>query len=358
MGKALFFLFYCFGCFSIFFLWAKNIQCYSIQYLITFLLCFFLGFRGLNSGADTETYLIFFDSIASGSVSQMFEPGFQFFSFLMVKFLSAEFYLLFISVLQFSFLLLALYFIRLQNPMACIWLLLAFMPGLDLATSAIRSFLAASFGALVLCFTMKYRRLYLLNYLPALFHSSYFLVPLFLTSFFRGLSWRKLNIIYMLSFFLFVLFIFLDTDFIGGAIGSYVTGYGVFSKFVRYVILKDDLLSPLVRFYFVFLSLVLSALLLYMARYKKAYDVYGYYQQMCSVVICCQFVYALISFSSFAYRFYYIYYVLQIIALVYGLSNFFDRRRAIFIYFLLLFGGFLSTYTTNKFLGYTFFTFF
>jgi len=356
MDKFVFFSILGFGYIYILSFWSSNKTNYLLQFIFVLFIGLFFGFRSESSGSDTGTYLRYFQSILDLNIQHNFEYGFTQFSTALVSILSKDIYLVVIVLIQLLFLYFSFISIKLRNTLACIWLFIAFMPGLDLISSAIRSFMAASVGAFIFCSTINRPKLKIFNLVPVIFHFSYALIFLISIIPVKKTSVKLINAIYCWSVFNFLFLLVFDVRFFASILNDFTSGYGILSKLVRYIVLENDLLSPLVRFYFSFLTIVLSSVLIYLLnKQKKDNDIDEVFFNLVFLSILAQFFFSIVSFTDFAYRFYYVYYTLQIIGVVYGLSLLANKKLGFFIYSGLLFFGFITTYATNKFSNYGFF---
>ncbi|HDU8571783.1 TPA: EpsG family protein [Vibrio parahaemolyticus] len=336
--------------------WNRKDISQVVPFLFVILICYGLGFRGNESGTDTSEYVIYFLKLREGIETRNFELMFYFISKIIVHIFSIDYVLFIFLVLQLAFYFFGNRELGITNTLASVLLFLAFMPGLDLATSAVRNFTCVSVGILILSYVVRNRISSLWNIIPCLFHSSYVIV--FALSFSRlQFNWIKLRIIQVISIIFFAFSSSVSSAFVDDLFRQYTSGYGIFSKLSRYLVLDNELFAPIIRLYFVVVSILITSFILFINWRVKESNTDIVFIKLANLTILGQAFYALVSFSDFAYRFFYIYYAIAICTLMYALSNYLKTKDAIVCYSALFVFGLFSTYSSGKFLRYELFTF-
>jgi hypothetical protein len=127
----------------------------------------------------------------------------------------------------------------------------------------------------------------------------------------------------------------------------------VVGKLLRYLINKQTFFSKSVFMYFPVLSIFLTLANFYFIRVLRVVsDRTSICLYSLSTLLFCAF--ALVSFSPFSYRFMYVAYVFQVFLFGYLMDHRGYSDWVKLMYFCVIFGSSLITYTTNTMSGFTF----
>jgi len=333
--------------------WSKKLRKLNIPFSWFFIYAFslLLGFRSRHSGVDTMSYFNYFNDIASNrSPDYSFELGFTYFTYLIAEIFSVEVYIFLLSFMPLFFLYLSSRLLKIENRLFCIVLFIAFIPGLDMLTNAVRGGLALTIGlALLVATVIRQNKFAVLNFLPMLVHASYGIVAI-ISLFPKRFSGYKIHLLlFSSSLFFFATWIFINPLSMLSIIEGYSQDVNSLGKLVRYLLLEKELMSLPVKLYFVFISILFSCIyFLTFKMYEEArHD--EVLSRMVFIILSTQFVYALFSFSQYSFRFMFLAYPLQIIMTAYVLDKYYSGILRNIIVFLLCSFGLMTTYTTHSF---------
>lgn len=333
--------------------WSKEVNKLNAPFSWFFIYAFsvLLGFRSRFSGVDTMSYFNYFNDVSSNQTPDYsFELGFTYFTFFMTSITSVEIYIFFLTFIQLLSLYLSCKLLNIENKLLCIVLFIVFMPGLDMLTNGLRGGVSLAIGLVVLVATViKNNRLAALNFLPMLIHASYGILAI-ISLFTQRFSRSSIHtLLFSLSLFFFTVWVFVNPLSMLAVIEGYSQESNYLGKLVRYLIIEKELMSFSVKIYFIVLSILLSSIYFFTLKVNDKSKKDEVLSRMIFIILSGQFLYALFSFSQYAYRFMFLVYPLQIVMVAYVIDKYFSGLfRNILIYVLLVLGV-LSTYTTNSF---------
>ncbi|EGQ8204168.1 hypothetical protein GWZ47_16590 [Vibrio cholerae] len=231
-----------------------------ISFIFVIVFSALFGLRSEKSGTDTIEYIEYFQSkLQNPDGNYRFELGFEHITSFFAIFGSDEFYIFSLTFLILIFLLISACRFK-CNVAIFLVSFFCFLPGLDMITNGIRNTLATIISLLLLSFSNDRGtniRTILVISTSSLIHKSTLMYSLVL------IVSRIINIerhaksLILFSVFLFMLANFTHYSNLFQFLSGYTSGYGIFSKFSRYLVNSDELLSPYVKLYFFVVSLTL-----------------------------------------------------------------------------------------------------
>jgi len=336
--------------------WSKNLTKLNttLTWLFLYLFSIFIGFRSLNSGVDTISYFNYFNAILLGEQTDFsFEKGFELFTYVLTVIGNAEFYVFLLSFLQLLLLLISARILKIKNNLIVLVLFLSFLPGLDMLTNGVRGGLALALGLPILIITAVNRNKFkILNFIPMIIHSSYGIIAL-ISLLINKFSSVKLNIfLFIANIILFAMWLILTPLSLLGYLETFSSDSGLIGKLVRYLLIDKQLMSLSVKLYFMFVSISFSVIYFLCLKLNRAVYSDVRLTRIVFITLAGQFLYALISFSEYSYRFMYLVYPLQILMLSYVVDKYMSgSARNILIFFICALGISL-TYSTKTFYSF------
>ncbi|MFY8273986.1 EpsG family protein [Pseudoalteromonas sp. SSDWG2] len=314
----------------------------------------FIGFRSSISGSDTLSYINYFEDIKHGNSPAFgFEIGFELLTRFFVLFDRVDIYIFFLTFSQMLLVYVAACTLKLKNKILVLILYVCYLPGLDMLSNATRGGLALSLGLPILVFTVvRNRGSRVFNFLPLMFHSSYLILAIngLLSKRFSG--YRLNFFLFSFSIFFFIFWLVFPPELIVRIADGFSKEGSNVGKFARYLLLERELLSFVVKMYFVFVSVVFSLFYISFSFVNRKIIEDDYLSRLAFVVMSTQLLYAVVSFSEYSFRFMYLAYPIQVLMVCYIFENYFRTIYRPFWAFLLAFLGFSMTYTTKTFGAY------
>lgn len=333
--------------------WSEKIRKLNapLSWFFIYVFAVLIGFRSRYSGVDTMSYFNYFNDISlNQNPDDSFELGFTSFTYLMTLITSVEIYIFLLSFFQLFFLYLSCRLLKIENKLLCIVLFIAFIPGLDMLTNGLRGGFSLALGLVILTATViKHNRLVILNLFPMLLHASYGILTI-ISLFVKKFSGKKVHILlFVSSLFFFTVWLFINPLSMLGFIEGHSQEVNYLGKLVRYLLIEKELMSLSVKVYFIVLSVLLSCIYFLTLKINGNAKNDEVLSRMAFIILSGQFIYALFSFSQYAYRFMFLVYPLQILMTGYVMDKYFSGLKRNILVFMLLLLGILSTYTTNNF---------
>lgn len=326
--------------------------------ILLYLMVLALGLRTIFSGVDTASYYQYFNEVSSsGKNTRDYEFGFFGFTLLSIYLGGWDLFLTFSIVLQLLSVYLSAFLLKIKQPNLAVFLYIALLPGFDLLTNGLRQGIALSVGSVFLVMTLYRNNLKAFNLIPIIFHKS---TIVYIGSFFIPKN-EKINISYMKGLvFLGGVVVFLG--YIGSFLDSSIkfedllplpligTNHTLGAKIDMYLYIEKQLLSESMKAYFLVLSYIILLPFIYGLFFKpnliKSVLSFGLF------CLCLHFIFLLIWWTNFAYRFMYISYIPSVLLFV-KCTDLIRLKRLKYFMFSILIIGILSTYGSNNFSSFS-----
>jgi hypothetical protein len=326
--------------------------------ILLYLMVLALGFRTIFSGVDTASYYQYYNEVASSGVNTRdYEFGFFGITLLSHYLGGWDFFLAFSVILQLLSVYLAAYFFKIKQPNLAVFLYVALLPGFDLLTNGLRQGIALSVGSVFLVLSLYRNNLKLFNLIAIAFHKS---TIVYIFSFFMPKN-EKINISYIKALLILgvvVVVIGYMGSFLDGSIKFedilplplIGTNHTLGAKIDMYLYIEKQLLSESMKAYFLVLSYIILFPFIYGIFFKphlvKSVLSFGLF------CLCLHFIFLLIWWTNFAYRFMYISYIPSVLLFV-KCTELIGLKRLRYYMFLILVFGILSTYGSNNFSSFS-----
>ena len=326
--------------------------------ILLYLMVLALGLRTIYSGVDTASYYQYYNEVSSSGINTR-DYEFGFFGFTLISsYLGGwDFFLIFSVVLQLLSVYLSACLLKIKQPNLAVFLYIALLPGFDLLTNGLRQGIALSVGSIFLVMSLYRNNLKIFNLIPIVFHKS---TIVYIGSFFIPKN-EKINISYIKGFVLLggvVVVIGYMGSFLDGSIKFedllplplIGTNHTLGAKIDMYLYIEKQLLSESMKFYFLVLSYVILLPFIYGVFFKptliKSVLSFGLF------CLCLHFLFLLIWWTNFAYRFMYISYIPSVLLFV-KCTELIGLERLKYFMFSILILGILSTYGSNNFSSFS-----
>jgi len=327
-------------------------------FILLYLVVLALSFRTIYSGIDTASYYQYFNEVSSSGINTR-DYEFGFFGFTLISsYLGGwDFFLIFSVVLQLLSVYLAAFLLKIKQPNLAVFLYIALLPGFDLLTNGLRQGIALSVGSIFLVMSLYRNNLKVFNLIPIVFHKS---TIVYIGSFFIPKN-EKINIFYIKGL-LFLGGIIVVIGYMGSFLDGSIkfedilplpligTSHTLGAKIDMYLYIEKQLLSESMKAYFLVLSYIILLPFIYGVFFKpnliKSVLSFGLF------CLCLQFLFLLIWWTNFAYRFMYISYIPSVLLFV-KCTELIGLKRLKYFMFSILVLGILSTYGSNNFSSFS-----
>ena len=319
-----------------------------------------LGLRTINSGIDTASYYQYFHEVSSTGINTR-DYEFGFFGLILISDYAGgwDFFLIFSVFIQLISVYVSACLFKIRQPTFAVFLYIALLPGFDLLTNGLRQGIALSIGSIFLVMTLYRKKTKVLNLISIIFHKS---TIVYFASFFIPKN-EKINVLYLK----WIVVLGIGVVFLG-YIGSFLDGSIKFedilpvpligtnhtlgAKIDMYLYIEKQLLSESMKAYFLIISyLLLLPFILGVFFKPEAIKTVLSFGLFC---LCIHFIFLLIWWTNFAYRFMYISYIPSLLLFIKCTDLIRARVLRIFMFVTLLM-GILSTYGSNNFSTFSLF---
>ncbi|RZQ54946.1 hypothetical protein C1E23_01285 [Pseudoalteromonas phenolica] len=332
----------------------ESLQWFTLASVLL-VLVLFLGFRSINSGVDTPAYYFFYSEVKMFSSNERgFEPGFYYITKLFGELNSFHLLLSFIVFVQVFSVFLSAKLIKINDAILPVMLFVSLLPGFDLMTNGLRQGVSLSVGMLiVVCgYHLAWVRPMILS--AVFLHKSMlsYILSVFIPNAFYNRKFLKLIVLSGLIVTL--------VGFAGSSLGGGIkfadllplplpgTGHSLGTKIDMYLYIEKQLLSQSMKLYFLLLSYGLIAPFIYFLFKGNDVSVIGRLAFLCLTL---QFVFLLIWWTNFAYRFMYLSYIPSILLSVRVVEILQSKVLKLYLYFFVLLGLF-TTYSSKNFASF------
>ena len=326
--------------------------------VLLYLMILALGLRTIYSGVDTASYFQYYNEVSSSGLNTRdYEFGFYGFTLLSSYLGGWDFFLIFSIVLQLLSVYLAAVLFKIKQPNLVVFLYIALLPGFDLLTNGLRQGIALSVGSIFLVMSLYRNNLKVFNLIPIIFHKS---TLVYIGSFFIPKN-EKINIFYIKGL-LFLGVVVVVIGYMGSFLDGSIrfedllplpligTNHTLGAKIDMYLYIEKQLLSESMKAYFLVVSYVILLPFIYGVFFKpnliKSVLSFGLF------CLCLHFIFLLIWWTNFAYRFMYISYIPSVLLFV-KCTELMALKRLKYFMFVVLILGIISTYSSNNFSSFS-----
>ncbi|PCK33630.1 EpsG family protein [Pseudoalteromonas piscicida] len=323
---------------------------------IALVLLLFFGFRSIHSGVDTLAYYRYFQEVKLLSFNgKGFEPGFFYLTYFFAKLGNWHAFLGGIVLIQLIAVFVSSNLLKIKDTILPVMLYIALLPGFDLMTNGLRQGVALSLGMLMVVVSLHYRWVKPITLTSILMHKSMisYIVVVFLPKF---LTTNKAQKYIVLAGVVVSLIGLAGTSLgVGLKFADLLpipipgTGHSLGAKIDMYLYIEKQLLSPFMKLYFLLLSYALLWPYLYSLLSGK--DTSSL-KELASITLLLQFIFLLVWWTNFGYRFMYISYIASIFLSVKTVEEIGSKKLQCYLY-AIVFLGFLSTYGSQNFSSFS-----
>jgi hypothetical protein len=328
---------------------------YTLKKFIIFLIYAFvslsLGLRSNSSGRDTQGYVTSFSFIEVGGYSG-YDPTWELLYNLLSHSISilelGSIFLLVNVLIQLVLVHASAIYVGIKNTPLTLFMYISLMPGFDMLTNGMRQGISVPIGLFISLIILSNRIYFPISALYFILHKSllYNLLIAALTMLQHKYYITVARFLLLVSVLLMVMWQFVDAS-------SYVSGFvqlidlqlnesaqTVGQKASSYLLTQNDLLSPIIRLYFViiYVAFVLSA---YYISFKTQVDD----GKLLLIVAALSLPYALLYDGSYSYRFLYMFYLPALLYLLLSFEN--SKIKWALLLISILFG--VLTYGSNTY---------
>lgn len=327
-----------------------------VSTLIMVFAIIFLGFRDEYSGTDTIEYKRFFDyRVYLDDYEMQIEPGFELFVNLISLFSNFQGFLVIAVLIQLIIIYYISRWLKIEYSSIVLLSYISMFPGFDMLINTLRQGLATNLALMIWTLAFFNQRVYRESiFTVLLLHKSMLLyLPIYLANRLKldiRLYSNKLLPIFILIMLIFWIFIgdiaalnlvLLKLDY--QIFGSNLT---LGEKLINYMVIDDDMLSGIFKYYFLLISLVFSYFALkYMNNLMKLDTNYS---ALLFLFLVFTSVYAFFWGSSYSFRFMYMSFLPGILITTLVITVL-QRSLLSFSYFIFIFISAVLTYGSNTY---------